>query len=215
MMTALRRARRALAFVKAAPRWVQLAVLVGTLLASGSLWLTRTYHDKVAEAEHRGRDGERAAARERMTAYVLAIAPLIARRDTAMRATDSTLRRHTQLATAAAAAIAAVPARVRQGEPTVDVALEACVQLIGDTTAITRAVLTERTTWRAIHVADSSALFDVHLMLVAKDDTIATLTRQRDRKPGWGTVAKVGGTVFTAGVAIGRFVVPWLQRQSH
>lgn len=183
------------------------------LLTSGVVFVRNTYRDKVAAAEQRGRDAEREKARVLVTRYVVSIGPLLARRDSAIAHTDNVLRTHTSHARAAAAAIASVPQAVRDSQPVVDAALTASEILIADTAAIARAVMTERVAHRDVHIADSTALVAMAGEVVTWKDSTTIARVERDKRPKWSTVGKVGVTALGVGFTIGKWIVPALQQR--
>lgn len=168
-----------------------LVLLVGVITAKYAL----------SKAEQRGRAGAMSEAAETMAGYVALVNPLLARKDSIEIRVDTLRLRATASAKAVAVAIAEVPQSVRDAEPTVDIALDKCVELAADVERLTAAQMTERTAWREIREVDSTMITAQALVIVAKNDTIATL----NKRPRWRTVVKVAATTGAVGVAVGKY----------
>lgn len=178
---------------------VKSAIVLAPLLLAGVV----AYRVSISKAEQRGRDSERTKAAETMAGYVALVNPLLARKDSIEIRVDTLRLRATASAKAVTAAVADVPMSVRDAEPTVDIALDKCVELAADVERLTAAQMTERTAWREIRIVDSTMISAQAVMLVAKNDTIATL----NKRPRWRTVVKVAATTGAVGVAVGKYLL--------
>ena len=192
---------------------VKLALLGAVLLSSLTVTARVVYHRQLAAAATDARNAEREAQRVVMTRYVARITPLLARKDSIEHHTDTLRLRVTSDAHTAHDAIAAIPTTVREAAaPSIINALDACEKLVPDVEAISRAILTERAAWQPILAADTAMIHAQASQIVALTDSTRMARAARDRKPGWGMVAKVGGALLGVGIMIGEFVLPWGHR---
>ena len=181
------------------PRTIRLAFVVGVALSA----LVGAAKWKLAQAEQRGRQAERAAAAVVMADYVTLMTRRLQRKDSIVRVVDTLRIRVAASSHVAKAAIAAVPDAVRDAEPTVDAALMACDTLVADVARLTAVHITERAAWRDVHEADTSMIGAQAVVIVAQSDTIATLKK----RPRWRTVVKVGASMGAVGVAVGKYLL--------
>ena len=193
----------------ALPRTVPLTI-VAVALAYGALWQARrTWHDYVTGLDNAGYVRAQREAGATIDAYATHVLALQSQLASARGRTDTLRLAVTRRADAATTAIAAVPVDMREAAPPpVVAALDACDALVIDVARLTEAQLTERTAARAVITADSAMIGAQALALVHARATEVRLLGERDRKPGWRTVAKASVVALAGGVAVGRWVVP-------
>ena len=198
---------KALLWVRGLSTTVKLTMLAGVLL-TGAVWQVQRWdRNRLTRAVATAVNTERAKVAQIVDAYAARILTLMARKDSIVYIVDTLRVAATRTASSVTVAIAAVPDVVRDSQPAVDSALTACETLVVDLDRLTTAHHTERVAWREMHDADTAMVRAQAVVMVAQRDTIAARTKERDKKPGWGTVGKVGGVLLAVGVGVGRWVL--------